>query len=130
MVGLDSRGQGNEPSLPSMLVISTYGSTGNLLLSTSLLEGLGDQIELERISKLEYSMRTKDRTTCQTRAEATQNAGRWLARFFFNSFFFNFFITIMSINNFKVTIVCVLCLQEVNQVTILSVYRAFSYSFT
>ena len=54
MVGLDSRGQGIEPSLPSMLVISTCGSTGNLSVSTSPLQDLGDQLELERISKLEY----------------------------------------------------------------------------
>ena len=72
-------------------------------------------------------MRTKEHRTTQTRSEATQNAGGWLARFFF-SFFYNFFITTKPINNFNSdNNVCSLPTRSEPSE---SVYMAFGYSLT
>ena len=48
------------PHISSCSYVSTCGSTGNFSVLSSLLQELGDQMELERISKLEYLMRTKE----------------------------------------------------------------------
>ena len=61
-----------EQTLTSLHVtICTYGSTRNFLVVTSLLQELRDQVELERISKLEYLMRTKEQRPTWTRVETT-----------------------------------------------------------
>ena len=81
-----------EQTLTSLHVaMSTCGSTGNFSVLTSLLQELGDQMELERISKLEYLMRTKEHGPTWTRVEATQRqGGGWLDFFFYYNFPLNY----------------------------------------
>ena len=61
---------------------------------------------LDRITKLEYLMRTKEHRTTETRVEATQKAGRWLAGFFL-LFFFTTVIDKQNKPIFTANLVCV-----------------------
>ena len=74
--------QRNKSSLPFMLVISACGSPGNFSVSTLLRQELGDHVELEGISKLEYLMRT-NRHNNSGQSESNPNAGGQLGRFYF-----------------------------------------------
>ena len=90
LTGLDwTRGTGEQTLTSLHVVISTCGPTVTLSVSTSPLRVLGDQTELERISKLEYLMRTKEhRTTWTARVEATQlQGGGWVDFIFFFTHF-------------------------------------------